>query len=304
MQGKSDACLYSRFKNNRWTFILTHVQDLVLCHQDKEDSDEIVRNLNKKIEMKDLGDICYYLGIQMEWGGNGSFFINQKQKIMDLIEHLGLTEANVAEIPMEVGFFKDNETKEPLQDNSQYRTATGKLLYTSTVTRLGIAAVVGKLCRKVNAQTKKDWTAVKRIGRYLKGTADLKLMLPANSNSRLVDYMDANWSECREDRKSTSGNLFYYGGGVISWTSKKQSVVALSSIEAKYISAAQACQEATWLYRLLLDFGINEPKPTRMHEDNKSCILLSQPERVTPQTMQIDTKYHCVRDAQQQGSLG
>ncbi|XP_061438923.1 uncharacterized protein LOC133363665 [Rhineura floridana] len=123
---------------------------------------------------------------------------------------------------MEVGFFKDNETKEPLQDNSQYRIAIGKLLYISTVSRPDTAAPVGILCRKVNAPT-----AIKRLGRYLKGTADLKLMLPANSNPRLVGFMDANWAEDREDQKSTSGNLFYYGEGVISWTSKKQSVVAL-----------------------------------------------------------------------------
>ncbi|XP_061468766.1 uncharacterized protein LOC133377995 [Rhineura floridana] len=183
--------------------------DLVLCHQEKEDNDEIVRNLNKEIEVKDLGDISYYLGIQMERGENGSFFINQKQKIMDLMEHLGLTEANVAETPMEVGFCKDYETKEPLQDNSQQLESSCTI---STMTRPDITAAVGILCRNVNAPTKKDWTAVKRIGRYLKGTADLKLMLPANSNPRLVGYMDAHWTE---ERKSTSGNLFYYGGGAI-----------------------------------------------------------------------------------------
>ncbi|XP_053166755.1 uncharacterized protein LOC128351321 isoform X1 [Hemicordylus capensis] len=103
-QGKADPCLYSRLRDNRWTYILTYVDDLILAHEERQDSHEIVQHLNKEIEVKELGSISYYLGIQIEREENGTFLLNQKQKIKDLLECLGLTYANEVSTPMDADF--------------------------------------------------------------------------------------------------------------------------------------------------------------------------------------------------------
>ena len=152
----------------------------------------------------------------------------------------------------------------------------GKLLYLATTTRPDIAVAVGILCRKTSSSSKRDWTAVKRVARYLKGTAHLKLKLQAINSPKLETYTDEDWAGDTTDRKSTSGKLLFFGDGPVSWTSKKQDTVAVSSTEAEYVSVAQACQELKCLCQLLEDLGIIEPKPMQILEDNQSCIKLSQ----------------------------
>ncbi|XP_053099504.1 uncharacterized protein LOC128322369 [Hemicordylus capensis] len=119
--------------------------------------------------------------------------------------------------PMEVGFLKQKESKESLESNENYRMGIVKLLFIPTVSHPDIAGAVGILCRKMNSLTKEAWIALKIIAQYLKGTADLELVLPACEQSKLVGYMDANWAEDNDDRKSTSGNVFFYGGEANSW---------------------------------------------------------------------------------------
>lgn len=139
--------------------------------------------------------------------------------------------------------------------------------------------------------------------KYLKGTYKMKLLLLATSNSKLIGYGDADWAGDCTDRKSTSGLIFQYREGTISWSSRKQTTVALSSTEAKYIAAAHACQEAIWICQLFVDIGIDMSKPIPIFEDNQGCIKLTQSERVNPRTKHINVKYHLLRDNQEQGVI-
>ncbi|XP_054830363.1 uncharacterized protein LOC129326226 [Eublepharis macularius] len=144
---------------------------------------------------------------------------------------------------MEVNFLKQQGNDELLPDNKQYREAIGKLLYISTLTHPDIVAAVGMLRRKIELPSKRDWNAVNRLAKYLNGTMHLKLKLPTSDKLRLVGYMDADWAGDTKNRKSTSGHLFFYDNGAVSWSSRKQETLALSSTEAEYISAAEACRQ-------------------------------------------------------------
>lgn len=146
-------------------------------------------------------------------------------------------------------------------------------MYIATSTRPDIKASVVILSRKLNNPTETNWIEAKRIARYLKYTENYKLKLGHGNreNKRLIGYVDANWAESREDRKSNSGYLFKYCGSTISWASRKQSCVAISSIEAEYIALSDGCQELLWLVKLLKDFREDVELPVKMHEDNQSC---------------------------------
>ena len=178
-----------------------------------------------------------------------------------------------------------------------------QLLYIATTTRPDIAAAVSILCRKVNSPRQCDWTAVKRVIRYLKETINWKLKLEAVGDLKLIGYVDADWAGDRSDRKSTSGYLFKLGEGVISWISKKQISVALSSTEAEYIAASLASQELVWLRQLLSDLHIPCIESTTLYEDNQGCIKIASNEKINARTKHIDVRHHHLRDLQFRGII-
>ncbi|KAM4045526.1 uncharacterized protein ACNLHF_009382 [Anomaloglossus baeobatrachus] len=163
--------------------------------------------------------------------------------------------------PME-SFYLKLEEDDLLHNNEKYRQAVGALLYISTITRPDITTAVGILCRYVEKPRQKDWNAVKRVLRYLKETQGVNLKLSAAGNLKLTGYADADWAGDSQDRKSTSGYVFKIGESSISWSSRKQVSVALSSTEAEYVSTAYASQEIIWLKQLMDDLGKPLTQPT------------------------------------------
>lgn len=179
-----------------------------------------------------------------------------------------------------------------------YQKFIGCLLYISVNSRPDICASVSILARRVSDPTQQDWTELKRVFKYLKGTADMKLMLSSVEEKCDIffGYADADWAENRKERKSNSGYVFKVYGGVISWCCRKQSCVALSSTEAEFIALAEACQEAIWITRLLSDLNVNNNMPFVIFEDNQSCLKMIEHDKFSNRTKHIDTKYHFVKD--------
>ena len=141
-------------------------------------------------------------------------------------------------------------------------------------------------------------TAVKRILRYLKGTADLGLRFVKSENGGLVGYSDADWAGDVDNRHSTTGVLFLMSGGPVSWLSKKQQIVALSTSEAEYVALSMATQEAVWLRQFLSDLAVSEiGVSTVVMEDNQGTIAIARNPVRHARTKHIDIKYHYVREA-------
>ncbi|KAM4045391.1 uncharacterized protein ACNLHF_009219 [Anomaloglossus baeobatrachus] len=204
-----------------------------------------------------------------------------------------MTEAKGVSTPMESSYLKLEED-DLLPKNEKYRQAVGALLYISTMTRPDIKTAVGILCRYVEKLRQKDWNAVKRVLRYLKETQGVNLKLFAAGNLKLTGYADADWAGDSHDRKSTSGYVFKLGESSISWSSRKQVSVALSSTEAEYVSAAYASQEIIWLRQLMDDLGKPLTQPTVIYEDNQECIKLACSEKISARTKHV--RYHHLHD--------
>jgi hypothetical protein len=140
------------------------------------------------------------------------------------------------------------------------------------------------------------WSGVKRVLRYVKGTLNHGLKFTDHENFHLYGYSDADWAGCTETRKSTSGQVFRLGNCTISWRSKKQSVVALSSTESEYIALSESAQEAVWMRDLLKGIGFGEESPTVLYEDNQGAIALAQNPKDHSRTKHIDIKFHYTRE--------
>lgn len=298
-RSEADPCLYFKITSDGITFIVVYVDDLLIAGKLK-DIESTAKCLNKYFQLSDLGNLKHYLGIQVERQGN-IISIFQEQYIERMLIDFGLEDAKPSKIPLDPGYLKTRK-EDPMPDSGRYQQLIGALLYVAINTRPDIAASVNILSQYNVKPSTTDWTEVKRVLRYLKGTKSVKLKLNTNSEmNQLIGYADANWAENRTDRKSNSGYLFKLFGGPISWACRKQACVSLSSTEAEYVALAEACQEGVWLIRLLKDLQHQSQLPVKMYEDNQSCIKMVQNRKFSNRTKHIDTKYHYANEMYEKG---
>lgn len=261
--------------------------------------DETANLLMKSFQIKCLGSIKSYLGLEIERDVHGNFLVSQSSYIQKIISDIGLHDSKISPYPLDPNFGKTTLIDDEfLLDNNLYQKFIGCLLYVSINSRPDISASVSILARRVSRPTKGDWNELKRVVKYLKGTINLKLTLSRveQNNEIFFGYADADWAENKDDRKSNSGYIFKVFGGAVSWCCRKQSCVALSSTEAEFIALAEACQEAIWIIRLLSDLNEKFTGPFTMYEDNQSCLKMIESEKFSNRTKHIDTKYQFIKD--------
>jgi hypothetical protein len=172
-----------------------------------------------------------------------------------------------------------------------------------TSTRPDISYSVSAVSKYCSNYGPAHWQAVKRILRYLKGTAHYRLKLGDTTSATLTGYCDADWAGDLDDRRSTSGYVFYIGNGVVSWSSKKQPTVALSTVEAEYMSSTHATKEAIWLKQLLAEIEIHLDGPVLMYNDNQGCIQLAKNPAQHQRTKHIDLRHHYIREKLESGEI-
>ncbi|XP_040258859.1 secreted RxLR effector protein 161-like [Aegilops tauschii subsp. strangulata] len=204
---------------------------------------------------------------------------------------------------MEVRLKLSKEDGAPPADATEYRGVIGCLRYLVN-TRPDIALAVGVTSRYMEAPSTRHWTAVKQILRYIRGTLHYGCCYKRGSDGpSLVGYSDSDHAGDTNDRKSTSGVVYFLGGSVVTWTSQKQKVVAISSCEAEYVAAAAATCQGVWLSRLLADLTGRSVEKFQLLIDNKSAIALSKNPVHHDRSKHIDIKYHYIRQCIEEGKV-
>jgi hypothetical protein len=193
------------------------------------------------------------------------------------------------------------EEEQEAMRNVPYSSGVGSLMYAMTATRLDIAFAVSALSAFMSNPGKKHWTALKRVLRYLQGTREYCLAL-GGSKAELSGWCDADWANDKDTRRSVTGYIFKLGDGVISWQSKRQPTVALSSTEAEYMSASYAACEAAFLHQMLSELGYKQSTVT-LHCDNQSCIALSNNPAYHQRSKHIDVQHHFIREQVDSGKI-
>jgi hypothetical protein len=187
-----------------------------------------------------------------------------------------------------------------------YVSAVGALLYLATATRPDISHTVSVLCRFNNNPGMEHWKAVKHLLRYLKGTVDMKLTYspsPSRSHEPFVTYTDADHGGDPDNSRSTSGYLLCIGTGAVSWSSKLQSLVALSTTEAEFIAAVEAGKEMLWMRNLLQELGFPVAGPSTFQIDNQSALAVAKNPEHHGRMKHLDMRYFWLRDAVENGTL-
>ena len=297
VQAKGDPCLYMASEGEMF-IIAVYVDDIVLAGKGDQRMAEVKQALAHQFQVKDMGELHYFLGVKVVRDKeSGDVWIGQPAYATSVLQKYGMENVKAVNTPVDTStkLMKAKEDEECV-DQQRYQSAVGSLLYLSSSTRPDITYAVSNVAKYSANPTKQHWIAVKRIFRYLKGTLNHGLFYSRNESTECVGFSDSDWGGDLDDRKSTSGYLFQLGGTAISWRSKKQTCVALSTAEAEYMALASAAQEAMWLRQLTIDLK-NEPvSATVIFEDNQSAICIAKNPQFHGRSKHIAIKYHFIRD--------
>jgi hypothetical protein len=268
LASKADTSLFMYNKSGIVMFVLVYVDDIIVTSSSNKAIDSLLQDLNSAFALKDLGDLHYFLGIEVKRFNQG-IILTQKKHALDLLDRIGLKACKVLPTPLSSS---EGELLGP-KDSTRYRSIVGALQYL-TLTRPDISFSVNKVCQFLHAPTTVHWTAVKRILRYVSGTTSLGLTFRKSSFTLVSAFSDADWAGCVEDRRSTGGFAVYSGSNLISWSARKQATVSRSSTEAEYKSLANATAEIIWMESLLGELGIKTNQISCLWCDNMGATYL------------------------------
>uniref|UniRef100_A0A803NGE1 Retrovirus-related Pol polyprotein from transposon TNT 1-94 n=1 Tax=Cannabis sativa TaxID=3483 RepID=A0A803NGE1_CANSA len=221
--------------------------------------------------------------------------LNQQKYICDLLAKTQLLDSKSQPTPMCSSTKIIATTGTPMQNPTQYRSIIGALQYL-TMTRPDISFSVNRLSQYMQQPSSKHWVACKRILRYLSGTKDIGLTFRPSTRLDIQGCTDADWAGCHDDRKLTSGYCIFLGGNLISWCSKKQTVVARSSAESEYRALALATSELIWIESILTELSISLPQCPNLWCDNMGAGSLASNPIFHARTKHIEVDLHFVRD--------
>lgn len=308
----ADFCIFLRRREDELTIIAVYVDDTIILSNSISAMQSIKLALSQTFEMTDCGELEYCLGIRVKrYRQRRIISLDQEQFTEQVLRRFNMQDCKPVGTPLDPSIKLTQATDDNPADTSlttQYRQIIGSLMYLMIGMRPDIAASISILSQFSAKPTQAHLQAAKRVLHYLKGTQDYRLHLGAidqknQGEIRLYGFSDANWGNDLDTRRSTSGYIFFISEGPISWASKRQSTVALSSTEAEYMALTQAAKEAIWLRRLLAELGFRTQEPTIIHEDNQSAIALAKNPVYHARSKHIDIQHHFIRDKVESGEV-
>ncbi|XP_019418504.1 PREDICTED: uncharacterized protein LOC109329279 [Lupinus angustifolius] len=273
-----------------------YVDDLVITWRCEDEIFKLKGKLKSEFDMTDLGELTYFLGIEFLKTDKG-IIMHQRRYITEVLERFKMQNCNHVLTPVEGSTKSDHSlTKKPV-DATLFRQMVGCIGFVCH-NRSDIAYGAGVISKHMANSNQTHMTAAKRVMRYLKGTLHYGILFPneVENKLQLVGFSDSNWCGDKEYKRCTSGYTFFVHGAPISWSSKKQEVVALSTCEVEYIAACNATCQGLWLTSLMAELKCGEDMKIELRVDNKSAINLAKNPVSHGRIKHIETKFHFLRD--------
>eukprot|EP00253_Pinus_taeda_P024908 PITA_24908 len=263
-KSETDANLYHIMVEGKPLIIVLYVDD-----QNLTGDDQLIKSckedLAREFEMKDMGLMHYFLSMEV-WLKDGEVFVSQGKYANEILKRFHMEKCKPMQIPLAGNWRKEDATS------------------------------VNQLSQAMVQPTKLFWKAMKHVLRYLRGITQYGLWYRQTEGVKLQGFTDADWTGSPSDRKSTSGGIFNLGSAAVSWYSRKQRSIVLSSTKAEYMVASQATCEAIWMRKILVGLFGQMMDPTVIYYDNQSCIKLSANPVFHDRSKHIDIRYHYLQD--------
>ena len=285
--------------------LLIYVDDIIIIAQDDPWAINFKQDFSVEFRIKDLGELHWVIGMEVIRDRQArTLYLNQTQYIKSILKRFNMIDCHPVTTPC---LIKGKSNSAPFSDPTLYKSLVGSLLYAAGGTRPDIAFAVGQLARHMDSPTEADWSNGKHVLKYLAGSLNKGLKFGGSDahcsvNTQLVGFSDADYAGDILTRRSTTGYIFFLNGGAVSWKSRLQPTVALSTAEAEYMALCSTTCEALFLRALLLEFGFKQPA-TAILEDNQSAINMSKSAMTQSRSKHIDVRFHFTREKLLSGEI-
>lgn len=304
-RSKAEPCLYTMGKGHQQIVIGVYVDDIVIAGADMDRVNWVKKCLSGEYPMKDIGPLKTILGMEVTRKGN-TLSLGLKKYFDIIMKRFNMADAYPAAVPIDPNIKYSADMSDYIEEDATstnelpYRQVLGALLYATQAVRLDGSYAVSKLARYMNNYNIAHWRGVQQLLRYFKGTTDIGITYNGkhDTNTNILEgYVDADWAADIDTRRSQTGYIFYLNGGPVSWQSKKQTTVALSTVEAEYMAMSAATQELLYLRQLLEDLGFPQRNATTLYEDNQGTMALATGRGgMAKRTKHIDIRHHFVKE--------
>ncbi|KAI5328680.1 hypothetical protein L3X38_028077 [Prunus dulcis] len=282
----SDPSLFVKHTGTDIVLLLFYVDDIIVTGSSSTLVQSVITDLGEVFDMKDMGKLTYFLGLEISYLSNGDIFVNQAKYLRDLLKKATMVECKPCSTPAKPHqqFLRDEGVS--LQDPTTYRSLVGALQYL-TFTRPDIAYAVN---------FSNVFSDISRVPLIM-------VSLTLQSDMQLLVYNDSDWAGDPNTRRSTTGYVVYLGNNPISWQSKKQTSVSRSSTEAEYKALAHSAFEVSWILQILKDMHFFLAAPPLLHCDNLSALSLSSNPVFHSRIKHLDTDFHFAHERVQRGDI-
>ncbi|KAL7604250.1 hypothetical protein Lser_V15G17478 [Lactuca serriola] len=270
---RADPSLFIYARNSCIMYLLVYVDNLILTRNNEFVITSFTTHLHQEFAIKDLSDLSYFLGLEVNYTDDGLFLIQSKYA-MDILTRSDLLDSKPVSTLLATHEVL-TLTISPFNDITLYRSLVGALHYL-TITHLDLSYVVNKDSQSLHSPTNVHFQAVKCILRYVKGTITFGLTFQRPHTNTILGYSDANWAHCIETRRSTYGYSMFLGGNLVSSSAKKQPTVSRSSCESEYQAMAKSTTNIVWITHLLRELHTLPPDRPTLLCDNKRALFMTQ----------------------------
>jgi Reverse transcriptase (RNA-dependent DNA polymerase) len=304
------SALYIKGAGEAKLIIALYVDDILILSKKMEAITSLKSALSTEFKMTDVGDVNTILNIKISRDRkNGTLSMGQTHYAQTILERFNLEMSEGKNLPLPIGtkltsHLSPITPEEKLKMTScPYREAVGSIMYLMTGTRPDLASSIQLVSRFSSNPGPLHWEMVKNIFRYIQKTKSMKLTFTRQGHVKVAGYCDADWESCIDTRRSTTGYVFTLGGGAVTWCSRRQKSVALSSCESEYVAACEATREAVWERQFLDELLYPQIDPTTIKCDSQSAIQLISNPVFHDKTKHIQGKMHYVRERAQAGDV-
>jgi len=292
-----DHGIFVTTKNGHLVYLVVYVDDLLIMGERTKDIEEIKDQLKNRYKMKDLGIARRFLGMDIEYGEDGSIKLHLKQYLQGVLERHNLQDCNSVSTPMDTSVKLVATTDaDALADPKEYQQIVGEIQFAAVVARPDVSCAVSTLAQFNIKPSSKHLAAAKRVLRYLKGTVDAGVVYSPPAGEATA-FSDADWAGDQDSRRSRTGYVVMLNNGAISWRSTLQQTVALSTTESEYMALTEACKEVEWIRELLKELRYGDHDiPTVLSTDNQGALNLALNPVSHGRTKHIAIRHHYIRE--------
>ena len=307
---RADPCVQFKKDDKNYTITDTYTDDIFGASNSDEEIKKRKDELGGIWEIKDVGETEYFLGMRVQQDLTlGTIRLTQHPYWEHVINRFSLDHIVPRNIPLPVGIVLDNnmspktDSEKRIMDDKPYRPILGSVMWGQLATHPNLSFSVSLLARFQSNPGIDHWNALMHVMGYIKNTIDYGLTYSRDSNLSPTAFVDADYGGCKDTRRSTSGYVFTMAGGAVTWSSKRQATVALSTVEAEYVAMSRCTQQMVWMCNWMNEVSIECSLPGIIRGDNRRAIALTKNTKDHGKVKHIDIRHHYIRELIHSGDI-